>query len=235
MELKLITEFTESLQYRTKHAFKQVTARQVCDHVFMDMIAVWILYNEFETAPLACKYAEKTVAYNGFKTFRQSSTDLYLGLHVVTEKRTDLLSSEADLTLLDRVNLDELNIIRYLRQTAQNNVTPSITRQTLQRLEKSLHIENSNYRSVRRLAQSWPTLSTSQKRLVLTRMIFYYKTHARRSEMFQQIQKLAVGKGLLDTTASNPENKVLKTMAAGAAGGVLGYAAGYRLGKSLTA
>lgn len=236
MDLKLVTEFTESKQYRSKQAFSQTTARQVADHAFMDMIAIWILYNEFEFAPLSRKYAERTVTYNRFNNFRQASTDLYLNLHVLSENRKDLLGTAADSTLLDRVQhqIDIPNIVRYLRLTSQNHLTPSFVRQTLQRLEQSLQIENSNYRSVRRLAQSWPTLSTGQKRTVLTRMIFFYKLNARRSEMYEALTALANSKGLVDNSANNPEKmSVAKTAAAAAAAGAGGFAVGYKIGKGL--
>lgn len=234
MDLKLINDLTESRMYRSKQAFKRTTAREVADMAFMDMIALWILYNEFDFAPQARDYAERTVTFNRFSNFRQASTDLYLNLHVITEKQTGLLSSDADITLLDRIQLDVPNIVRYLRAISRNNLTQSQTRQTLQRLENALHIDNSNYRSVRRLAQSWPTLSTGQKRTVVTRMLFYYRTHARRSEMFELLSALAKSKGLVDNSASNPERLGLaKTAAMGAAAAATGFAGGYHLGKSL--
>lgn len=234
MDLKLINDLNESRQYRSKSAFRNVTAREISDLAFMDMIGIWILYNEFDTAPAGMSYAERTAAYNRFTAYRTTGTDLYLALHVITEKRADLLSNEADAVLLDRIQLDVPNIIRYLRAAAHNNLTISKTRQTLQRLEQALHIDNSNYRSVRRLAQSWPTLSTSQKRTVLTRMILFYKTHARRSEMFAYLEALAKSKNLYDKNASDPEKtgKFAKAAAVGAAGAA-GFATGYQIGKAL--
>ena len=231
MDLQLIPDLTESRQYRSKQAFKQTTARTVCDHAFMDMIAIWILYNEFESAPDARLYAERTITYNRFNNFRQSSTDLYLNLHVITEKRTDLLASEADATLLGRIQLDVGNIARYLRNASGNNLTQPMTRQALQKLEHALHIDNSNFRSIRRLAQTWPTLATGQKRTVLTRMLYFYRAHARRAEMYRSIAELANNKNLIDPKANDPG--LLKTVAAGAAAAAAGFAGGYAIGKRL--
>lgn len=235
MDLKLITDLTESRQYRSKQAFKQTNARTVCDHAFMDMIAIWILYNEFDSAPAARLYAERTITYNRFNNFRQSSTDLYLNLHVITENRTDLLASEADATLLGKVQLDVGNIARYLRNASGNKLTQPMTRQTLQKLEHALHIDNSNFRSIRRLAQTWPTLATGQKRTVLTRMIYFYRAHARRSEMYKNIAELANNKNLFDPKAKDPS--LLKTAgkyaAVGAGAAVAGFAAGHQIGKGL--
>jgi hypothetical protein len=233
LNLSLVTDFTESSQYRSKHAFKKVDARQVCDHAFLDMIGLWILYNEFEFAPTARDYAERTVTFNKFSNFRQTSTDLYLNLHVITENRTDLLGSAADTTLLSRVQLDVNGMVRYLRGISRNNINQSLVRQTLQRMEQALHIDNSNYRSVRRLAQSWPTLSTSQKRTVLTRLSFFYRINAPRSEMFRHIITLAKSKNLIDPSATNPEMTKKQKAAVLGTAAAAGFAGGYQLGKSL--
>jgi hypothetical protein len=233
MDLKLITELNESSQYRSKSAFNQSTARTVCDHAFMDMIAIWILFNEFEFAPIASNYANKTVTFNRFSQYRQMGTDLYLNLHVISEKRTDLVGSSADAQLFDRIQLDVPAIVRYLRSVSRNSINPGIVRQTLQRLEQSLHISNSNYRSVRRLAQSWPTLQTGQKRTVITRMLFFYQMNARRSEMYGVLKELAKSNNLVDPNANNPETSALKTAAAAGAAAAAGFAGGYQLGKGL--
>lgn len=233
MDLKLVNEFTESRMYRSKQAINTKTAREVADLAFMDMIAIWILYNEFEFAPIGRDYAERTVMFNRFNQFRQMSTDLYINLHVISEKRTDLMSSAADVTLLERIQLDIPNIVRYLRMASQNHLNQGMVRQTLQRLEFALQIDNSNYRSVRRLAQGWPTLNTAQKRMVLTRMLFFYRMHGLRSEMYQHLKTLADSKGLVEPNAKNPEPSLKTKAAAGAAAAAGGFALGWRLGKSV--
>jgi len=233
LELSLVTDFTESKMYRSKQAFKNQTSREICDHAFMDMIAIWILINEFDYAADAIKYASRTSTYNNFNQFRQNSTDLYLNLHVIQEHRTDLLQSESDAVLLDKVTFNNNNVIRYLRTASANRLTSEMARQTLQRLEQSLYIENSNYRSVRRMAQSWQTLQTSQKRTILTRMLFFYKAHARRSEIYDLLTSLANSQNLVDQSATNPEHSTLKTAAAAGAAAAAGFAGGYHLGKNL--
>jgi hypothetical protein len=233
MKLSLINDLNESKQYRSRHAFSRVTARQVADHAFMDMIALWILYNEFEYAPRAMAYASSTGQLNSFSRYIQSGTDLYLNLHVVSQKRTDLLDTTADQVALDRFNVNEKQVVRYLKQMSSNSINGGHVRMTLQRLEQSLQIENSNYRSVRRLAQSWPTLDTNRKRTVLTRILQFYKAQARRSEMFVLLQSLATSKNLVDANAKNAELSPAAKAAAVAGTGYVGYQFGRKLGKAL--
>jgi len=231
MGLTLINDFNESRMYRSKTAIKRVDARQVADHAFMDMIALWILYNEFEFSPTAMDYAQRTVTFNRFTEYRHSGTDLYINLHLLIAKPADLLPSETDAALLGKVSIDSPGVVRYLRQLVNNNLDRGRTRMTLQRLEHSLHIDNSNYRSVRRLAQNWPNLATGQKRLVLTRMLMFYRTHARRSSMYQHLSELAKFKNL-EVNATNPETSIAAKVATGAAAAAAGAVGGYHLGKS---
>ena len=238
MDLKLISEFSESSQYRSKSAFHGRTARQVVDHAFMDMIAVWILYNEPSDTADARDYASKTAMYNRFTNYRQMATDLYLNMHVITQDRTDLLTNADDVALLTKIQLDERQVIRYLKMIERGSMNKSFARQALQRLEQALYIQSSNYRSVRRLAQNWPGLTTSEKRAVITRMMFFYRTNAPRSEMYKKLKALAKSNNYVDALAVNPEAKSsLKRAAAaaavGAAAGVTGYALGSKIAKSL--
>lgn len=233
MELKFINEFNESQQYRTKTAIATSNAREVADFAFMDLIGLWILFNEYEFAPAAIEYADKTSMFGRFTGYRQMGTDLYMNLHILTQKRTDLLSTENDEVLLDKIDLDSDIVIRYLKQISKNRITDSMVRITLQRIEQSLHISDSNYRSVRRLAQNWSSLHTAQKRTVLTRMLFFYRSHARRSEIYMLLSELAKSKNLVDPDAKDPENRIGVGTALAVTGAAMagGYIAGYRLGK----
>lgn len=205
MDLRLIREFNESHQYRSKPQIRQTNARVVADFAFMDLIALWILYNEFEYAPKARKYAAKTVTFNGFRNYRQMGTDLYINLHILTQKRSDLLDSSADSTLFGRLKIDERLIIRYLREIEQNSLNQGTARRVLHSLDDDLYITDSNYRSVRRLAQNWRNLTSAQKRTVVTRMLFFYKAHARRSEIYGMLRELGKKKSYIAPGADNPE------------------------------
>src|SRR6056297_58489 len=232
MDLKLINQLNESHQYRSKAQLAQTTAREVADFAFMDLVALWILYNEFEFAPRAIKYAEATATFNRFTNYRQMGTDLYHNLHILTQRKTELISAdEADTALLGRIELDERQLVRYLRGIASNNMNTGMARMSLQRFENALYISNSNYRSARRLAQNWPRLQTAQKRTVITRMLFFYRVHARRSEIYKMLKDLARTQNLEAKDAKNPELSTGAKVAMGAAAFAGGFAAGRAAGK----
>jgi len=240
MKLELIKDLNESSQYRTRQQLIQSSARVIADHAFVDMITLWILYNEFNFAPVAMRYADKTSMYGNFRKYRQSGTDLYMTLHVLTAKNADLIAGDgADQTLLNRIRIDDRRLKMFFDQMSLNQLNSTYARQTLQDLEKRLAIDSSGYRSARRLAQDWPRINETQRALVVTRLLQFYRAHARRSELFAFLEDLARTKKLEIQNANNaevPQSKTLDTIAKAAALGAAGYAgfhAGRALGRSL--
>ena len=207
------------------------TARQIADHVFMDFIALWIMVNVFEFAPLAKRYAARTKS-GRFDRWANGGSDLHNSIHIVHRRRTDMYPTAADRNLLNRTKLKTQTATSFLSQLASGRATESQARAALQKLEGELAIENSDYRSVRRLAQAWPSLTTSQRRTVITRMNYFYMTHARRAELADSVSKLGKSQNLLDLSAKNPEGlSIGKVVAAHTAAIAAGGALGWMLGK----
>lgn len=231
-----VKDLNESRQYRTRQAIQRSNAREIVDHAFLDMITLWILYNEFDMAPISIHYARKTMMYGNFKNYRQSGTDLYITLNLIQSKNADTLAGDsADDALLQRINFPEMQIKTFLNNMKQNNLQKGLARQVLQNVERKFNITNSGYRSVRRLAQDWPTLNETQRALVVTRLLQFYRTHARRSELFGFLQDYARTKKLEIRNAHNaekPKSKTAQTVATAAALGAAGYA-GFQAGRAL--
>ena len=209
----------------------RMTARQIADHVFMDCIALWIMSNIFEFAPVAKKYAER--ARSGrFDRWRNGGTDLQNSVHIVHRRRTDMYRTAADRALLNKVKLNPRTVTEFLGRIASGRITEAQARVSLQRLESELMIESSDYRSVRRLAQGWPGLTTSQRRTVITRMNYFYNANARRAELASSVANLGKSQNLLDFRTKNPERpSVGKVVAAHTAAIAAGAAVGWLLGK----
>ena len=236
-KFSFVKDLNESSQYRTRQALSSSDARTIADHCFIDTLALWVLYNEFEYAPAAMRYAAKTVAYGNFKRYSQAGTDMYHTCHVLSTKDSNLISGgPKDKVLLDRIRFPDQLMTTYLRNTAANKTTDAQVRNLFQILERNLIIGNSNYRSVRRLVMDWKKLSDSQKSLAITRMLQFYRANARRSELYSMLGQLAKNKGYKIDDAANAENKTSKTMAkvgAAAAGFAAGAYAGRRFGKGI--
>ena len=214
---------------------RKMTARQIADHVFMDMIGLWIMSNVFDFAPNAEDYADRTRTGAGrFSKWKIGKTDLYNSIHIILRKRTDIFTGAADAALLEKIKLSSRDVISYLDRIAKGKANESFVRTMLQRMENDLRIEDSTFRSVRRIAQEWNGAQTSAKRLALTRMVQFYNANARQCEMAAMIRKMAKSENLLDRKAKNPERKSLfKSLIAHGAAATAGAAIGYKFGKSL--
>ena len=214
---------------------RKMTSRQIADHVFMDLIGLWIMSNIFDYAADAKDYADRTRrGAGGFAKWKTGKTDLYNSIHIVLRKRTDIYTSDADAILLERIKLRSSDVMSYLDRIAKGKANESFVRTMLQRIESNLNIEDSTLRSVRRIAQEWNGAQTSAKRLVLTRMVQFYNANARQCEMAFMIKKMAKSENLLDRKAKNAEKgSILKSFIAHGAAAATGAAIGYKFGRSL--
>lgn len=214
---------------------RKMTSRQIADHVFMDLIGLWIMSNVFDFAADAKDYADNTRRGAGrFAKWKVGKTDLYNSIHILLRKRTDMFTSEADAVLLEKIKLKSTDVVSYLDRIAKGKASESFVRTMLQRIEGDLRIEDSTFRSLRRIAQEWNGAQTSARRLTLTRMVQFYNANARQCEMAAMIRKMAKSENLLDRKAKNVERgSVLKSFIAHGAAAAAGAAVGYRFGKSL--
>ena len=189
----------ESTQYRGSGG-RSLNLRNVADFAFLDMIASFILSNEYESAALAKNYADKTISYRNFLRPRLSGTDLYVSMNILANpdsifSKTIKSHPEADEILRSKIKVHTPTIKRYLDLLADNKMTTNDASVLLLRIEKQLNITDSKLKSIRRLAQEWPALTDMQRELVISRMLQYYHKFAKRSELSVFLSDLAKRKG----------------------------------------
>ena len=194
MELDFINELCESRLIRQKRQMQQFTARDAADLAFLYACTLTILKNEFKYAPAASAYAKKTIMFNNFNVFRVNGTDLYILLTGLlgTDDTSELFGNkEASKMLIENLRVNEPQLKAWLRFTAKGKINKSYDSQFLFRLERQLLVDNSQYKSIRRLASDWVNLKHGQKTLVITRILQSYRARARRSELMPVMMKLA--------------------------------------------
>jgi hypothetical protein len=248
MKLEFINELCESRLIRQKRHLNRYTAKDAADLVFLYACMLTILKNEFKYAPVAAQYAKKTVMFNNFNVFRVNGTDMYILLTGLTgtDDTSDMFADKeaSSLFLADlRINVPQLK--EWLRLTSKGITRKSIDSSFLYRLERQLKIDNSQYKSARRLASDWSNLKHGQKTLVITRITQALRSRAMRSELMPVMMKLAKEKKYVpvkpvkDMEKAQPVNtkggmSARSKIAAGIGlAGAATYGA-YRLGKHLT-
>jgi len=230
-----IGDIMESRMFRSKSRVEGSNARDMADFAMMNMLALYILSNEYDFAPVAQDYAKRTMAYGNFNTYRASGTDLNVALTAVKNGMAD--AGDKNQLQNSRLDFNETRIKAFLN-TIKAGRKPMSVPSFFMKLERDLDIQNSNYRSIRRLAQDWPRLNVMQKQLVITRMLQFFRMKALRSELYSYIRDMSRSQGLEAKNAHNAEGApkmrgadTLAKMATIGAAAVGGYALGKSIGK----
>jgi hypothetical protein len=198
-DLKSWDLLVESRQYRAG-GISRINLREVIDFAFLDLIGLFILHNEYETAPVASLYSAKTMSFRNFLRPRLSGTDLYVSMNILFNADSIFSKSieanpEADAIQRAKISPNLPTIKRYLSLIETNKITGPDAAVLLLRIEKQLNITNTTLKSIRRLAQEWPTLTKMQRELVVTRMLQFYKRFARRSEIAEFLSDMSAQQG----------------------------------------
>jgi hypothetical protein len=181
-----IKDLNESRLYRTKQQLQGTDVRDLLDFAFINMLTLHVLYNNYETAAIAQDYARRTLQAGGgqFRTYKQSGTDLYQALHAISSGK--YRASDNAAIQAGKVKIPDFKIKNYLTQIAQGRKQFGHQAFFMQ-LERSLDIQNTGLRSLRRLAADWSNIDSVQRSLVSTRILQYYRTNAIKSELYAWI------------------------------------------------
>jgi len=234
----------ESRQYRSTAGRRSLDLRKVADFAFVDMLSLYILSHEYETAPVSANYAEKTISYRNFTRPRLSGTDLYVSLNILADPKGYFGQSigqnpDADEILASKLRFNLPTIKRYLELLGDHQLRRDDAATLLLRLERQLVIKDSKLKSMRRLAQDWEGLNSMQKQILVTRMLQFYKRTAKRSELSVFLEDMGKTKGYIMSGGIDAEltNLGYKSAFASAVAGALpaaGLIAGYHAGYHLT-
>jgi hypothetical protein len=240
----------ESKMFRNNY-LTALTLRDTVDAAFLNMVTLYMLAQEFETAPFAQNYASRTMVYGNFSQSRVSSTDLYQALHISiyrdTKEGDRLKAPEQNASLRVRLHMNEKYVKDFLRGIGSGRLDRITATRLLYKLESQMNIQVSNYKSLRRLITDWEHLTTFQKQTCVTRLLQYYRTRGRRSDLFGTLSTFVQHKSWEQKTKDNAEVKAIgpanaihgtsssdnfiSSIAKVGGAGFIGYAAAKALGK----
>lgn len=207
----------ESRMFRNNY-LSAMTLRDAVDSAFLSLLTLYVFNKEFETAPFAQAYARKTMMFGGFREPRVVGTDLYQALHIATnptgKTAKKLNGMEQNAVLGTRLHVKEKMAKDFLRGLANGTLDRATAIRLMFRLEPQMGIDVSNYKSMRRLITDWENLTTFQKQVCVTRLLQYYRTRARRSDLYPMLETLAKGKGWELDHVDNAEAAMLGAGAA---------------------
>jgi hypothetical protein len=249
----IINRLMESKLFRSKTALESITARQAADMLQMHICALMILRSSPLTEDAAIAYAKKTLTNGNLKHFSQSATDLgILAWALLTEDCEFRLPTASD-KVRGTLTIDETMLRMWLKSVGSPKLDKSLSKRMFTKLDNWLKVEDAGMKAIRRLVQDWSALTKEEASLSITRLLQLFRTHAYKSDLLMDIQKVAHSHGLEIADACNPEtgdgcgsekdsdhkekksSNLFKKIGAIALGGLIGYKASKALGEDADA
>jgi hypothetical protein len=231
-ELQFINTLCESKMFRTKQVVADLKVDDAAELAFVYFMILNVWNKDYEFAPLAKEYAQRTTMFSNFNTFRTSATDLYISLNrLIGTDQT--YSDEKDEIAIKRIHIKHLDIKRYLAHIANSNNDPSFENTMLMKFQRDLNIQDSMLRSMRRLVADWDNISQSQRALVVTRLTQYIKLRAIRSDAYSPLLAFQSHKGYKVDDSNDTKKNVWDSPIATVAKGIAMVYGAKKLGQYL--
>ncbi len=225
-DLNFIQSLGEARMFKTRNQIQSEGVEQLSNHLFANLLSLFVLSQDYNYGPVAKAYAQKTTQMGGFGRPSPSGTDLFQTIHSL--KNPSYFAGDArDAMLLNKININDTQIKRFLNKIKSGKVSSHDAAPFFMKLERDLKISDPKLRATRRLAQDWTKLSTAQRQLAGDHLFKYYRTNAWKSDMMPLYSKFAKDNNLALTQSKKA------TIAKSVARKVGSFAAGYIIGKNL--
>ena len=207
--MDFIRDIHEARLTRNANNLKALTYTDCCERTFLTILILEVL-REYPTYLIAAqKYAKQSSQFDLYKNFRINGTDLYNFLYFLTsdEGIEKLKDPEAARAMKENTNIPVMAINRYLKEIASGK-SPSNVTNFLIKLESSLKITNSDYKTIRRAVSNYRELTTDQRKKAVSRLIIAARAKLRTADIIDEFEKLAADKNLESERVVDNEPKV---------------------------
>lgn len=198
-KLEFIGTLSESKMFKSKYDMEGYALQEVSDNIFLHILALTILIGEGgEYKEFAEQYLKDTIKWNDFESFRFSATDLYVLLHMI-ESKVVSWNPESGIT-----HIEKSFMIRGMQKIA-TDVDSNTVSVFLFKLDQKLRVTNPEYKAARRVVVEWDIAQEGQKKRVVTRILWALRHDAKKSEVLEQLEKMAIDHKLKDKLDIDPE------------------------------
>ena len=231
-DLQFINTLCESKMFRTKQVASNINVNDAAELAFVYFMLLNVWNKDYDFAPLAKEYAERTVMFSNFDNFRTSATDLYISLNRLIGKDQSY-DDEKDKIAIDRIHIKQLDVKRYLAHIANNVSSPQFENTMLMKFQRDLNIQDSMLRSIRRLVADWDNTTQSQRALVVTRLTQYVKLRAIKSDAYSPLLAYQKHKGYKVDDSGDTKKNIWNSPIASVAKGIAMIYGAKKLGQHL--
>lgn len=188
MSYSLFGDLTESKLIPSYWHVSAFTAEDIGNVVYLYFMGLYVLSTDPVTAKWAGDYARRTLSYGDFNQKLNTANDLYVSLYALKGGvgfKDKILSGK----YLSGIRIEWLKLRSFLHDLASG--LPRNHRSFLLNLDSGLNIKHPILRAIRRDVMYWESSSTSEKALVVTRMLSELANIAPKAEIVTQLEQLA--------------------------------------------
>ena len=178
---------SEARIVRRQDDLSRYTYQEVEERVFLTFLTLSFLNKFPGTTTFAKQYANNTLTYGGFDRVRTTANDLH-NLLSVLDGNKDILDKLANKqqakALRQRHVLPTMAVKRYLRTFDKDY-------KFLTTLERSLGINNTDYKNLRIAISDFKNLNTKRKKITVTRLLQALRAKLSGTDLLKQVNLLS--------------------------------------------
>ena len=197
----------------TKDAKNQVTLsfNDCCERLYLILLTIDVMRYFGAVTPFVRKYCRDTM-HSDYRHFKIGGTDAYnliyfiLGDEHALDKLKDSFYAKRT---QNQITMPTREVVSYLRSLA-NGATPTNVAQMFIRVENGLNIDNSDYRNLRRNLVQFAKLSSRDKKIIITKLLFALRAKCRNSDIIDDFSKLVAQQDLENSRVIDTEPTISK-------------------------
>jgi hypothetical protein len=196
--MDFLKDLHEARMTRNENNVKVLSYTDCTERLYLSLLVLELLRQYENYKPAAQRYAKKTTVYTGYDRFSMSSTDLYNFIYFVTgdkEAIDKLKDPEAAWEQREQTTLPTMAVNRYLTKIA-NNTTPEQVSSFFMKVESSLGIKNTQYKTVRRDMIAYKKLDHRARQNLVSVLLLACRAKLRNSDIIDDLEKLAADRNL---------------------------------------
>jgi len=208
--MEFLKDLHEARMTRNSSNQRVLTYTDCCERLYLSMLVLELLRQFPQFRGTVKEYAKRTSGYTNYNIFRMSGTDLYNFVYFVVgdDKALDKLKDPAAAKKIrQNTHFPVMGFNRYV-SLLSNAQEPTNISEFFIKTESALNIVNADYKTVRRGLLNFRRLSTTDKKKLVTRLLFACRAKLRSSDLIDDIEKLAVLKDFETGLIKDPEPKV---------------------------
>jgi hypothetical protein len=205
--MEFIKDLEEARLTRDAANLPKFTYTDVAERAYLTFLALEVLRRYPAYRANVRKYAEQTLR-GTYKQFLQGASDLHNFIYFLTDDAGILKLKEPDAAskMKEKSNFP-LNLTNGYLHKLKAGQFPAQANQVMMKIEDGLRISDPHYRTIRRGLPKYDSLPGSEKKKLVTKLLYAVRAKLRSSDIIDDLEKLAAQKnlevgGVIDTEFS---------------------------------